>query len=242
MRGPLVFLIALLTSFAGCLLGFFAGDYLTSLYHVPNIEGQRAFTVVFLCAPLGIVAGFIIGLIVALRSRRPGLPGFIVAQGLALIATCALAGIVTGVLFLAADKPPTIDGKHLTLDFELRVPPAIQLPAQLTDYTVHASLYASGRESRFAELDFKSIADRGGFTIIPGTAALMSHSAIRELLASIGNEPHGSQFIKLRLPASPQKQDQTWSDWIDATEYADLNPVPQRQRISVRYRVRKIDD
>jgi MFS family permease len=238
MRGPLIVLVALLTSVVGCLLGFFAGDYLTELYHVSNFEGQRAYTVVFLCAPLGIVVGFIIGLIVALRSRRPGPAGFLIAQTGAIVATCVLAGIITGLAFLAADKPPTIDGKRLTLDFELRVPPAVQLPAEFTDYTVHASLYASGRDNRFAELDLKSIRNSNGFTIIPGTVALMSHSATRELFASIGNEPRSSQFIKLRLPASPKKEDQSWSDWVDATEFAGLDRVPERERISVRYRVR----
>jgi hypothetical protein len=241
-RGPVAFLIALLTSLAGCALGIFAGDYLTRLYHVSNFEGQRAYMVILLCAPLGLVTGLIVGLVVALRRRGAGFLGFIVAQGLAILTLSGLAGIVTGLAYLAADKPPTIEGKRLTLDFELRVPPAIPLPAELTDYTVHASLYTGGKQNRFAGLDLKSIRDRDGFTIIPGTVALMSHSATRELFASIGNAPNGSQFFKLRLPASPTKEHQSWSDWIDATEFAGLNPVPERERISVRYRVRPVDD
>jgi MFS family permease len=244
MRGLLVFLIALLTSVAGCVLGLFAGDYLTQLYHVSNMEGQRGYMIVFLCAPLGMVAGFVVGLVVALRlrNRRSGFIGFISAQGLAVLAACVLAGIVTGLLFLAADKPPTIDGRRLTLDFELRVPPAVQLPGEFTDSTVHASLYAKGRENRLAELELKSIRNRDGFIIIPGTVALTSHSATRELFASVGNAPNGSQFIKLRLPASPKKEHQSWSDWIDATEYAGLSPVPEPERISARYRVRPLDE
>jgi hypothetical protein len=41
-------LIELLTAFAGCILAFFVGDYLTRLAHVSEMEGQRGMTVFFL--------------------------------------------------------------------------------------------------------------------------------------------------------------------------------------------------
>jgi hypothetical protein len=54
---------------------------------------------------------------------------------------------------------------------------------------------------------------------------------------------HGaSQFIELKeLPPTPRKESETWSDWIVATQYADLTPIPANQRMSVRYRVRIVD-
>jgi len=58
----------------------------------------------------------------------------------------------------------------------------------------------------------------------------------------IGNTPEASQFIELKLPSSPREQDEEWSDWIAATERADLNPVPEPERFSVRYRVQPVDD
>lgn len=106
---------------------------------------------------------------------------------------------------------------------------------------MHASLYVSGRDNRYATLDYKAITKRDGYTIILGTASLMSQSFNRELLASLGNEPGATQFIKLKLRAKPQKEDETWSDWIAATEHADLSPVPEAERISVRYRVQPED-
>lgn len=67
--------------------------------------------------------------------------------------------------------------------------------------------------------------------IVPATAVLMSHSANRSLLASIGNEPGASQFIDLKtLPAAPRKENETWSDWTLATQRADLTPVPELER------------
>ncbi len=61
--------------------------------------------------------------------------------------------------------------------------------------------------------------------MVPGHVPLLTHSKTRSLLASIGNEPVASQFIELRIPPAPRKDDETWSDWIFATQRADLSPV-----------------
>lgn len=50
-----------------------------------------------------------------------------------------------------------------------------------------------------------------------------------------------SEFIQLNLPRTPRKEDETWSDWILATQRADLTPVSDAERIAVRYRVREIE-
>src|SRR5207248_2231609 len=148
---------------------------------------------------------------------------------------------VSAFCWVGADHPPKIDGKNLALDFELKIPPAIQLPAELSDYNVRASLYANNRDNRYAKIDINSIRKIEGFTIIPGTAELMSSSANRQLLASIGNEPGPSQFVEINLPARPRKENEEWSNWTFATEHADLTPVADPERISVRYRVRVVD-
>ena len=59
-------IIAIVTAFTGCILAFFVGDYLTRLAHVPEMEGQRGMTVFFLCVPLGIIAGLVIGITVSI--------------------------------------------------------------------------------------------------------------------------------------------------------------------------------
>lgn len=74
-------IIALFTASVGCLLAFFVGDYLTRLAHVPEMEGQRGMTVVFLCAPLGILVGLVIGIVAAILVRRQEFAGFLIAQG-----------------------------------------------------------------------------------------------------------------------------------------------------------------
>ena len=242
LHGAIVFLIAVLTAAAGCVLGFLAGDYVTGLFHVSNMEGERAYVVVFLCAPLGLVVGFFTGLTVAGRKTGQGFPGFAKAQLTALLVTTGLGALVTGLFWLAADKPPKLDGKSLTLDFELRIPPAVKFPAEPSVSNVHASLYANDRDNRFAEIDFATIHRDGDAVIVPGTAALMSRSANRSLLAHVEGESGSSQFLPVQLPSSPRTEDQTWSEWTSATQRADLTPVPEPERIAVRYRVRPISE
>ena len=241
MRLLRAFFVALLTAVVGCVLAFFVGDYLTRLAHVPEMEGQRGMTVIFLCAPLGIVAGLIIGIVSSILVRRQGPAGFLIAQGWSLLIACGLAGLLIGVPYVLSDKPPRIDGKPLELQFELRAPAAFQIPDQPDGYSIRVSLYTDNQQSRFAFIDWSAITKDAEHITIPGNVPLLTHSKSRSLLASIGNEPIASQFIELEIPPTPGKQNQTWSDWIFATQRADLSPVPEAERFAARYRVRLVD-
>jgi hypothetical protein len=242
MRVLRALFVALLTAFIGCLLAFFVGDYLTRLAHVPEMEGQRGMTVFFLCVPLGILAGLVIGTISAIGVRRQRLAGFLVAQGWALLIICGLAGLLAGVPYLVSDKPPTIDGKRLELQFELRAPATFRIPDQPDGYSIRVSLYANDRQNEYAFIDWSGITKDAEHATVPGHVALLTHSKTRSLLASIGNEPLASQFIELKIPPSPRKEDETWSDWSFATQRADLSPIPETERMALRYRVQPIDD
>jgi MFS family permease len=232
-----VLAIALFTAIAGTVISIVASVYLTELYHVSNFEGGRGMLIFFALAPLGFIVGLIVGLVVALLSHRTGFSGFAMTQGIALGITISLAVLVSGVLYLAADHPPTLDGKSLALEFELKIPPTLKLPAQPTVQTLHASLYANDRDNRYALLDYDKIASRDGFIFVPGKASLLSQTFNRDLLVSIESEGGASQFIKLKLRAKPSKEDEAWSDWVMATERADLSQVPEGERIALRYRV-----
>jgi hypothetical protein len=234
--------IALVTAFAGCILAFVVGDYLTRLAHVPEMEGQRGMMVFFLCVPLGILAGLVIGITASILVRRQGPTGFLVAQGWSLLVLCGVAGLVGGVPYLLSDKPPKLDGKRLDLEFELRVPATFKIPEQPDEFNIRVSLYTDNRQSRYAFMELNSITKDAEHVTIPGHVPLLTHSKSRSLLALIGNEPNTSQFIELKaLPRAPGKQDEAWSDWIFATERADLTPVPQPERFALRYRVQPID-
>jgi hypothetical protein len=234
-------LIAFLTAVAGGILAIFVGDDLTRLAHVPEMEGQRGMTVLFLCVPLGILAGLVIGITASILVRRQGPAGFLVAQGWSLLVVCGIAGLLGGVSYLLSDKPPKIDGKFLTLDFEVRVPPSIQLPAEMHDYTVSVSLYTNGTQTRVVQIDPRSIKKDSTGATFSGTVPILSHAASRQLFPSIANTEHGSQFIPLDLPATPRKENETWSDWIFATQYADETPASGSDRMSARYRIQPVD-
>src|SRR5437870_3046431 len=242
MRWLRAFFVALLTAIVGCLLAFFVGDYLTKLAHVPEMEGQRGMTIIFLCVPLGILIGLVVGIISSILVRRRGLTGFFMAQGWSLLIVCCLAGLLVGVPYVLSDKPPRINGKRLELQFELRVPATFKIPDQPDGYSIQVSLYTDNRQSRFAFIDWNGITKDAEHIIIPGTVPLLTHSKTRSLLASISNEPAGSQFIELKIPPTPRKEDETWSDWIFATQRANLSPVSESERMALRYRVRPIDD
>jgi len=125
-----VIAIAFLTAIAGGILSVVASLYLTELYHVSNFEGGRGMLIFFALAPLGLIVGFTIGLVVGLRSRGAGFGGFAKAQGIALGIAIGLAAVVSGILYLTADHPPKLDGKPIALEFELKIPPAQKLAVQ----------------------------------------------------------------------------------------------------------------
>jgi MFS family permease len=242
MRVLRALFIALFTAFIGCVLAVFVGDYLTRLAHVPEMEGQRGMTIIFLCLPVGILAGLIIGIISSIVVRRQGFAGFLIAQGWSVLIVCGLAGVLAGVPYLLSDKPPRIDGKRLELQFELRAPATFKIPDQPDGYNIQVSLYTDNRQSLFAFIDWTAITKDVGYITIPGKVPLLTHSKNRSLLASIGNEPVASQFIELKIPPRPRKEDEAWSDWIFATQRGDLSPVPEPERMALRYHVRPIDD
>jgi hypothetical protein len=207
-----------------------------------NMEGGRGMFVVFVWAPLGILVGLVIGIILSILVRRQGLAGFLVAQGWSLLIVCGVAGLLAGVPYLLSDKPPTIDGKHLELQFELRAPATFKIPDQPDGYSIRVSFYTDNRQTQYAFIDWNGITRDPEHATISGHVPLLTHSKTRSLLASIGNEPVASQFIELRIPPAPRKEDEAWSDWIFATQRADLSPVSEPERMALRYRVRPVNN
>jgi MFS family permease len=239
MRVLRVLSVAFLTAIVGGVLGIVIGDYVTQLLHVSNMEGGRGMMVMFICAPLGMIAGFLIGLIVGIWSKRPGFVGFLVAEGWSLLILGVIAGIFTGVFYLGSDKPPKVGGKKLALDFELRIPASAKIPEQPDGYAVRVSLYENDRNNRYAFIDWQSIVRGPEQITIPGNVDLMTHSATRSLLASVGDQSVPTLF-EVKLAPVPQPQDENWTDWMTAAQRADLKALPEAERYSIRYRVREL--
>jgi len=235
------FLVALLTALVGCVLAFFVGDYLTRLAHVPEMEGQRGMTIIFLCVPVGILAGLLIGIISSILVRRRGLAGFAIAQGWSLLVICGVAGLLVGVPYVLSDKPPRLNGKELLLEFELRVPSQFAIPDTPSGDTIHVSLYSGNRETTCAFVDWSLIKRATDGATIPGHVQLLTHNPARSLFAVVGSDPMAGQFIELKLPASPRPEDEQWSSWVAASQRANLESVPEADRFSARYRVQPVE-
>ena len=62
------------------------------------------------------------------------------------------------------------------------IPAALKLPAQPSEQTLHASLYANNRHNRYALLDYDKIASRDGYVFVSGEASLLSQTFNRDLL------------------------------------------------------------
>ena len=241
MRFLRAFLVAIFTALVSCVLAFCVGDYLTRLAHMSNMEGGRGMFVVFVCAPLGILLGVVIGVVSSLLVRRQGVAGFFIAQGWSVLLVCAVAGLLMGVPYLLSDKPPRIGGKELSLEFEVRVPLQFSIPDTPSGDSIRVTLYNGNRETTYAFIDWSSIKRAPEGAIIPGRVPLLDHNPVRSLFAVVGNDPMAGQFITLKLPSSPRPEDEQWSDWIHATEQANLSPVPKAAQFSARYRVRPAD-
>jgi hypothetical protein len=240
MRALRIIAIICITAVAGCVLGILVGDYITTALHVSNMEGGRGMMVIFFCGPLGAISAGIVGLIVSLLIRQPGAIGFFKAQGMSLLVAGAIAGFLAGIFYLGSDKPPKINGKALTLDFELRVPASVKIPEQPDGMTIRASLYETRRENGYGFIDWQAIVRQPDQITIPGHADLMTHSADRSLLVSIGYDEPAPQMFDLKIPPVPRAENEIWSHWITATKRADLSPVPEPERFSLRYRVREL--
>jgi hypothetical protein len=188
------------------------------------------------------LVGLVTGIVSSILVRRQGPAGFFVAQGWSLLIVCSLAGLLAGVPYLLSDKPRTIDGKHLELQFELRAAATFKIPDQPDGYSIQVSLYTDNRQNQYAFIDWNGITKDPEHATVPGHVPLLTHSKTRSVLASIGNEPVASQFIELRIPPAPRKEDEAWSGWIFATQRADLSPVSEPERMALRYRVRLVKD
>jgi len=85
--------------------------------------------VFFALAPLGLILGLSSGWS-SLCEWRDRIRRFAKAQGLQSELRLDWPRSFQAFSFLAADHPPKLDGKPLALEFELKIPPALKLPAQ----------------------------------------------------------------------------------------------------------------
>jgi hypothetical protein len=215
-------------------LTFLAADKLTRLYHVSDMEGGRGMLLVFIYAPAGLLAGLVVGWIVARHLQPSGLAGWGKAGGVALLAVAALIGAVFGLAWLAADHPPTLGGRPVHLELQIRLPDDAGLPEDLHAADLHASLDEGTRANRFAQLALDSAAVRDGYLVVPGIAWLFTQNRTRDLLVGLGTE--NSSLFELPLGSRLAEADTAWSPWLTSERAADLSRPASGRHFEVRVR------
>ena len=199
MRVFRILAVAFITAIVGGVLGIVCGDPITRWFHVSEMEGGRGMMVIFFCAPLGAILASIIGLLVGiLLSGRDG-PVISARRGYPFLLSAAIAGIFTGIIYLGIDKPPKIDGKKLTSDFELRVPASVKIPDEPNGYDIRASLDESSGQNRYGFIDWQSIVRSQDQITIAGHADLMTHSSIGRfsLLLEMNRPRRNCSIVKI---------------------------------------------
>lgn len=226
--------IGAITALVGGVLAIYFGDLATRAQGVSDFEGERSMLIGLVLMPAGMLCGFIAGMA---WGRRPGQGAapFLRDAGLAVATTAAIIAATGGLAWATADHAPTVDGRDIELEFEVRIPPSSSAPADLKAGGFSANLSTTKSDNRFADLKFDAVrVEDDGARVLPGVAGLYSKTTERHLL--VGNWP--SQVFALKLPATPAKNDFNWSDWLAPFEIADGSPVPAGQALAVRYRVR----
>jgi hypothetical protein len=226
--------VAVLTAAVGLVLGGYLASLAVGWYRVSSFEGASGYFVVAF-ALLGLVVGFIIGLIVS----RVGAASFgftfwkaFFASQLTLV---ALAAIVGGIARLAADVPPTIGGERMLLAVEIRWPEsATASPASDTTQRRIRLYSVSGgtaRNSRDGALWMEDARSEEGRWIVPGAVAVYTSRGDRML--AIEPQPDGAKGWLIPLPGHPNSAQLEWSPWIPRSR--DATPLPDG--FTMRYKV-----
>jgi hypothetical protein len=221
-------LVALISAVAAAVLAGFISDAATTAHHVSNMEGGRGW-LILICIALSFLVGGAIGVI----ATRVRVKGFIYALVTALVADAGLAVVAGAVAMLTADSAPRIDGHRLHLEFEVMLPAGEPVPKESENtLTVMATGFI---DESYPMLHQAQATQRDGRVVVPGSMPITSHNEHRELSVRLGRDDQ--QDFELKLPPSPRKEDEAWSEWRAPHREAASLPLAKEREVAVRYRV-----
>jgi hypothetical protein len=235
-------LVALLAAIAGCVGGVFLAALCVDWYRISDREGLSGYFIVSI-GLVGIVVGAGVGVICSrLAGAGPG-PAFPRSLGLSLGVLAVLFAAVTAVCRLRADIPPTIEGKRLDLEVEVRFAPGHPRPvAEKAEddgrSPWHVTVTAHSREARqsLGALRPDDAFQAGGRWVVPGMTALTTSARGKTVGLSLGSGT--PQYFLLRLRSRPTRGDMEWSPWRTDPYSGKKTPIPPGETVEIRYRVR----
>lgn len=208
-------------------------------YNIPSREGASGYYVIGI-ALLGLIAGCVIGLIVARLVAAGADPRFLKAIGRS-VAVVAVISIVSGAAArLLADVPPTIDGEALMLAVEVRWPEdQVERPATGEgSLSLHSIPFYSNtvRASEEGPLWMQDAERVDGRWIARGAVSVFTSRGKRMLVVAPNRDDRDartSEAFLVPLPAWPGKGSLEWSEWLPKIRpgVAPLNKLTYRYRV-----------
>lgn len=234
MRWIVSIVIGILTAVAGAFAVGTVAAGCVEWYRISSFEGQSGYFVVFM-GLLGIAFGFVTGAVTGALTHRAGAKGFFRSLGLSLAIVLGITGTAAGVCWLAADRPPTINGHFLDLAFEVRSPRTVREKPQDAPDGLKVLLYAGGKSVWYAALDFEHARIESDQWVTPGLVAMVSSKPDRQLAVWTGSG--AAQYLPLDLPPKPRTVDEAWSEWKKTANRGDLVPMEPAEEYALRYKV-----
>ncbi len=215
MRWIASLLIGIITGISTMLMAFFAADRAVVWYEVSSFEGESGYFIIAL-ALLGLVGGFVIGVVVSRIVARRSKPGFLKALGLSLATSGSIVVIAGTVARFQADIPPRLDGEKLLLAAEIRWPEGKEPPAMesLNEWSLRlgSSTNRTVRASVTGPLWRQDARLEDGRWVVPGAVEVFTSRGER-ILDVLPDGTIDKGFI-VPLPAYPRAEDREWSAWL----------------------------
>lgn len=238
MSWPASILISVLSGILGVVCAGLIAQLCTGWYRISSFEGGAGYFVIF-TALLGGLAAVVIGLIVAWLMPAGAESAFFKGLGAASGAVLVIALVALVICRLCADLAPTLDGKELELEIEVRCPKGFQIPSP-DEYGAVAGVYLpGGRRLPTAKIRVDAAQTVDGQLVVSASVPLTTSSS-RKFLDVRFNKDHDLLF-SLPLRPRPIASDLEWSKWVEAAWDADgPRPLPEAN-FHARYRVRTIE-
>jgi hypothetical protein len=209
--------IALLTGLLAMLGAGTVAAFIVEWYNVSSFEGGSAFLVVGL-ALVGLIAGFLIGLVVSRAEARQPRPRFAEALGISGGAVAVILLVIGAVSWMLADIPPRIDGEELFLLTELRWPASGGVAPDGLSGAPYVRLGATRgsvvRRLENGPLFMEDARREDGRWVVGGAAPIFTSRGGRFLQFSAGDESIAAFMAP--VPRYPSKAQSEWSGWLPA--------------------------
>lgn len=234
-------LIAVILGAIGAVAAFGMASLAVDWLRISSREGEAGYFAV-LMGLIGIIAGMVIGIVVSRYMGGAGFAGFAKAFGVSLGILMALVGAGGGLARLQYDPIPMADGRHLSLEVEVRGFPALDFdPATAKSQSwevapFHAWLGAFDGDSRGIDMRFGEARKEADRWIVPGSVLFFTGKKELYFGVQVGRDgPNVFMNADAPRPLDPAKSE--WSTWRIAAADPAKGDQAGKDGFAIRYRL-----